>query len=117
MFADGVFAGEVARGEVLINDDDRRGVFVVSISQEAAAQQGDLHRSQILRLDYILQRVRQLCLMLRPRLAFEIEGFFGVALHGMGPPLERQAVDAGNGAQRLIQFAVGGTNGVRAALG
>src|SRR5215469_1382445 len=81
MLANGILAGEILLREAAVNHYDPRGVLVVRIRDEAAAQKRNAHDLQILGLDKVLKRERQVHLAGWRRVSLYPKAILTVALH------------------------------------
>src|SRR6266478_718086 len=81
MLANGILAGEIFLREAAVDHHYARGVLVVRIRDEAAAQKRNAHDLQILGLDKVLKRERQVHLVGWRRVSLYPKGSLIVALH------------------------------------
>src|SRR5215469_11609204 len=81
MLANGIPAREIFLREAAVNHHDPRGVLVVRIRDEAAAQKWNAHDLQILGLDQVLKRERQVHLARWWRVSLHPKTSLIIALH------------------------------------
>src|SRR5260370_29715922 len=81
MLDNGVLPREIFLCEAAVNHHDPRGVLVVRIRDEAAAQKRNAHDLQILGLDKVFKRERQVHLACWRRVSLSPKGSLIVALH------------------------------------
>src|SRR5260370_35838506 len=81
MLDNGILGGEIFLREAAVNHHDPRGVLVVRIRDEAAAQKRNAHDLQILGLDKVLKRERQVHLAGWRRVSLYPKASLIVALH------------------------------------
>src|SRR5260370_31697793 len=96
MLANGILAGEIFLREAAVNHHDPPGVLVVRIRDEAAAQKRNAHDLQILGLDKVLKRERQVHLAGWRRVSLYPKSSLIVAFHELRSLFYRHILQPSN---------------------
>src|SRR5712692_2609130 len=98
MLTDGILVGKIFVGKAGIDDGDERGMFIVALTQKAAALERNAHDLQVGRIHKIEKSKRHVLLIRGPGLAFKPEWNFGIAFH------RKRAADEGYCFQTVNSF-------------
>src|SRR5579863_9693963 len=113
MLADGILAGEIFLREAAVNHHDPRGVLVVRIRDESAAQKRNAHDLRILGLDKVLERERQVRLARRRRRSLHPKASLTIALHELRALLDGDILRSWNALHGGAQLPDKGADAIR----